>query len=431
MVAVAVSGGGDSMALTLLADAWARRHGGRAVALTVDHGLRPESAAEAAVVGAWLAARGIDHHVLAWEGVKPRSAIQEAARTARYELMSAWCRRAGVLHLLLAHQLEDQAETFLMRLERGSGADGLAAMSALAETGGVRLLRPLLGIPRERLRVTLARFGQEWVEDPSNHNQAFGRVRIRRRLAAFAEGGCTADRLGRIVEDFGRHRRQREAGVVRLLAGVCTLLPAGYAVIDGAALAAAELDIATGALGRVLATVGGGAYRPAPNRVAALLPWFAGKGDAPSVTLARCRCLRRQGRVVICRENRRLPAPMALAAGERIWWDERFSIVAAGAEGADGAAPLEGLTLAPLGREGWAEVVAAAPDLRRTAVPHPVCLGLPAVRDPQGVREVPFVGYRRPLPPAAGPIMAIVQFSPRNSLSGIGFCLARPVSSTI
>ena len=127
-IAIAVSGGGDSMALVLLADRWARAQGGRVTALTVDHGLRDGSSREAAQVATWLWGLEIAHTILPWTGPKPKTGIQKAAREARYALMSDWCRGQGVLHLALAHNLEDQAETYLMRLGRGSGGDGLAAM---------------------------------------------------------------------------------------------------------------------------------------------------------------------------------------------------------------------------------------------------------------------------------------------------------------
>jgi tRNA(Ile)-lysidine synthase len=150
-LAVAVSGGADSLSLALFAAAWARKRGGCASALTVDHGLRPEAAAEARRVGRWLRARGIEHRIIAWRGTKPAANIQAAARAARYGLLSAWCARHGVLHLLLAHHADDQAETYLMRLARGSGVDGLAAMAPVHELPSVRVLRPLLDVPRARL----------------------------------------------------------------------------------------------------------------------------------------------------------------------------------------------------------------------------------------------------------------------------------------
>src|SRR5262249_20106992 len=178
-LAVAVSGGRDSMALALLVAAWAERRGGRVTAITVDHGLRPEAAAEARQVGRWLRAHGITHRTLRWRppaGALP-GGLQAAARAGRYAPPCGWGRPRGVLHLALAHQQEDQAETLLLRLARGSGLDGLAAMAPIAERMGVRLLRPLLSVPRARLRATLVAAPQPWIDDPSNENPAHARIR--------------------------------------------------------------------------------------------------------------------------------------------------------------------------------------------------------------------------------------------------------------
>ncbi|MBF0335348.1 MAG: tRNA lysidine(34) synthetase TilS, partial [Alphaproteobacteria bacterium] len=178
-IAVALSGGADSMALALLADRWAAARGGVAHALTVDHRLRPESGAEAAQVAAWMASLGIGHHILARMGERPVGDLQAAARAARHALLEDWCRARGVPHLLLAHHREDQAETLLLRLARGSGLDGLAAMAPIAERPFARLLRPLLDVPRARLEATLERAGQSWIDDPSNADRAYARVRLR------------------------------------------------------------------------------------------------------------------------------------------------------------------------------------------------------------------------------------------------------------
>src|SRR5439155_7478782 len=133
--------------------------GGEAWALTVDHRLRPESAVEAQTVAEWLAPRAIPHEVLVWADKKPASGIQEAARAARYRLLAGWCRERGCLHLLTAHHREDQAETHLIRRRAGSGVDGLAGMSAVREMAGVRLVRPLLSVPKARLVALLAAEG--------------------------------------------------------------------------------------------------------------------------------------------------------------------------------------------------------------------------------------------------------------------------------
>jgi len=150
-IAVAVSGGPDSLALLLLTDRWVRERGGAAIALTVDHGLRPDSASEAALVGAWVKSRGIAHQVLSWTGDKPLTGIQAAARRARYRLLTEACAARGILHLAFAHHADDQAETVLFRKERGSGPAGLAGMAASRSLGAVRMIRPLLGWPKSAL----------------------------------------------------------------------------------------------------------------------------------------------------------------------------------------------------------------------------------------------------------------------------------------
>jgi tRNA(Ile)-lysidine synthase len=179
LIAVAVSGGPDSLALIILADRWARQRGGEAWALTVDHGLRPESAEEARTVAGWLTDRCISHETLVWAGAKPQSGIQEAAREARYRLLGQWCRAHGVLHLLTAHHREDQVETYLIRRRAGSGIDGLAGMSAVRELAGCRLVRPLLSVPRARLLAVLKEEDQPFLSDPSNLDPAFERARLR------------------------------------------------------------------------------------------------------------------------------------------------------------------------------------------------------------------------------------------------------------
>ena len=261
-VAVAVSGGADSLALCLLADGWARARGGRVSALTVDHGLRPESAAEALAVGRWLKARGLDHHVLRWRGPKPASGVQAAARTARYRLLGRWCREAGVLHLALAHHLDDQAETFLMRLGRGSGVDGLAAMSAIVEKPWARVIRPLLGVAKDRLEATLRAAGQDWIEDPSNRDPGFGRTGARATLSGMVAAGLTAEALSETTSAMARARIALEDAAAALAATCCSVYPEGYARIDGPALAAAPAEVSLRVLGRVLASVGGGAHGP-------------------------------------------------------------------------------------------------------------------------------------------------------------------------
>lgn len=180
-MAIAVSGGGDSMALLDLA----RQHGAAmrvaVQAVTLDHGLRPEAEDEVALVAAYCAAQKIPHHVLRWiwDG---RGNLQEAAREARYKLIAEWARAAGVDAVALGHTQDDVAETFLMRLSRAAGVDGLAAMEGDFTRHGMRWVRPLLGLSRQALRDYLGARGLAWAEDPSNSDLRFDRVKARRAL---------------------------------------------------------------------------------------------------------------------------------------------------------------------------------------------------------------------------------------------------------
>lgn len=178
---LAVSGGPDSLAMLLLA---AEARPAQVEAATVDHGLRPESRAEAEKVAEVCARLGIPHQILTatWEE-PPETAIQERARRKRYELLGEWARERGIGALLTAHHVDDQAETFLMRLNRGAGVKGLAGMRRIREGNGGALVRPLLDWRRSELEAVCSTYGVEPVADPSNDDEQFERVRIRKALA--------------------------------------------------------------------------------------------------------------------------------------------------------------------------------------------------------------------------------------------------------
>jgi tRNA(Ile)-lysidine synthase len=415
-LAVAVSGGADSLALAVLAAAWARPRGGSVTALTVDHGLRPEAAAEARYVRRTLAPLGIGQRTLRWHGPKPGSNIQATARRARYELLNGWCESHGVLHLLLAHNLGDQAETLLLRLGRGSGLDGLAAMAALSETPGLRLLRPLLGVPKDRLKATLSRRRIAWVEDPSNLDLAFGRVKIRALLPALAAEGLTPARLAATAGALGRARNALDQEVARLLVRTAIVHPAGFASLDPAALAAAPEETGLRALARLLVTMGGLDYAPRLERLERLYGRIrAGLGRG--ATLGGCRIIPRRGRLLVVREAARA-ADCALRAGARVHWDGRFEIaVRPGARTRRGT-----LVLGALGQAGWAELIGAYPEGRGSPIPLPARYALPALRDSRGLVAVPHLGYTRR--GTAGGALKYCRFAPKSGLASVPFTVA-------
>ena len=287
-VAVAVSGGADSLALALLMKAWGDALGVGVIALTVDHRLRPEAEREARQVGDWLQAYDLDHYILTWQdGPATQSGIQARARDARYGLMADWCRANGVRHLFLAHHLGDQAETFLMRLKRGSTLHGLAAMTAKRDLGGgVTLCRPLLDVPKARLVAGLEALGQPWIEDPSNQNPAFERVRTRALIRHLKAEGVTTARLSgaargarqvteildRAVAAFERRAVERREGEI---------------AIDARALGDLPGPVAERLMALILTDVGGRDYPPAPDKVSRLTRAI-GRADFRARTLGGC-----------------------------------------------------------------------------------------------------------------------------------------------
>jgi len=424
-LAVAVSGGADSMALVLLAARWARQCRGSLTALSVDHGLRPEARAELLRVRRWLAARGIAQRILVWRAPKPSANLQAEAREARYRLIEEWCEKAGVIHLLVAHQAEDQAETFLLRLARGSGVYGLAAMAPMAERAGLRLLRPLLSLPRARLLATLTACKQEWIEDPSNDDSRYARVRLRTLMPALAQEGIEPARLFATAARFARVRAALEEECARLLAAAVELRPEGYALCEPALFRAAPEEIALRALASLIQSLGGSTHTPRLERLTRLYRALLGRPLPAPRTLGGCRILaapgrRWRGRLLICREWRRAGPAIALAPGASAEWDGRFRLRL------ERHLPrLSGpLSLAALGEAGWAELAAKRPDLRATALPAAVRPSLPALRDLDGLLAVPHLQYGRGQDQAASLYVRALIFHPARALAGAGRTVA-------
>lgn len=336
-IVAAVSGGGDSLALLLLAKLWLETtaNGTRLVAATVDHGLRPESAGEARDVAALCARFRIPHHILPWRGAKPEHGVSAAARDMRYRLLAEAARAFGAGIVLTGHTLDDQVETVAMRRQRRGEGRGLAGMApATLFEGGVWIVRPLLGARREALRAFLRRNGIGWADDPSNTDPYYERARVRAALS----GDAPAEILP-AIDAARRHRlalAERAAGLIRTHArlaapGLVRLAP-GFAAVDDA-------EAAIHALRLLLAACGGSTHLPDEARAATLFGRLGAGGVRATLSRSVVDC-RRSG-TYLRRESRGLPAAAPVEDGAL--WDGRFRLHATGGAG--------DLAIAPCGAE--------------------------------------------------------------------------------
>ena len=378
---LAVSGGGDSMALLHLAV----EAGLRVQATTVDHGLRPEAAAEAAGVARICAALGVPHRTLRWHWDGTGN-LQDAARRGRRALIGDWALGQGLAAVALAHTQDDVAETFLMRLARGAGVDGLAAMAGDWPENGVQWLRPLLAVSRAELRHYLRAKGLTWAEDPSNDNPRFDRVRARQALAALAPLGLGPARLAEVAGHLAEARQALEAATDAAWARA--VRDRGLALeLDLPALVLQPAEVRRRLLVAVILRIAPAEYAPRGAAVQALLARLLEGKDG---MLAGCRFQWVKGRLWAFREAK---AVAGLVAGPDALWDGLWRIAGPLPAGAQVGALGAGLTLCP----GW----------RATGLPRAALLASPALRLDGVLIAAPHAGFGMgysaiPLFPAAG-----------------------------
>lgn len=374
---LAVSGGGDSMALMHMARHWAAQPGCVLHVATVDHGLRPEAREECALVARRAAEIGAPHDILpwAWDG---RGNLQDRARRARQDLLSNWAQARGIAHVALGHTRDDQAETLLMRLQRGSGVDGLAGMAPARHDGPVTWLRPLLDLRRDTLRDHLRGIGWDWAEDVSNLDPAYTRVRTRQAIAAL---GLDVDRLTETAAHMAAARQVLDHAAAQAARDIVTQ-DHGDLVLDSAGLAALPGDTRARLVAAALCWVGQSPYRP---RLAALRAAL----DLPRATLHGCLMVQSGDGLRICREWKAVDGLAAPFPGP---WDARWTI--------DGPACKE-LEIRPLGPDAI-----HLTDRADWLVPRDSLAASPAVWDGTRLIAAPLAGFNpdfrakcRALPP--------------------------------
>ncbi|QBY00104.1 tRNA lysidine(34) synthetase TilS [Rhodophyticola sp. CCM32] len=365
-IGVAVSGGGDSLALLMLTMGWARARGPDVVpqiqAITVDHGLRKDSGAEAAWVAARAAELGADHVTLRWQGWDGQGNLQAEARAARYRLMGDWARaeRPDMPVILLGHTRDDLAETFLMRLARGSGVDGLAAMAETSDSDGVRFLRPLLSERRKALRDVLNDKGLTWLDDPSNDDPKFDRIRVRQALDLLGPLGVTADRLADTACHMSRARAGLEAHAADTATRIVTEPLPGVILFDRPAFAATDRETQLRLLAHGLQRLASAAYRPRLKSLeTALDDALTGKGS----TLHGGHILATGTDILVTREHAAV-ADLEVPADGHAKWDSRWQVR---------GTRLQGCTIRALGAAGASKID------RPPGLPHAALISYPGV----------------------------------------------------
>ncbi|WP_026756411.1 tRNA lysidine(34) synthetase TilS [Sediminimonas qiaohouensis] len=379
---VAVSGGSDSVALLRMLADWAPGAGVSLHVVTVDHGLRPESADEARAVAALAAQLGAAHDTLHWRGWDGTGNVQDAARQARYRLIRDWALARGIGQVALGHTGDDQAETVLMALARGAGVDGMAAMPVRRDLDGVTLVRPMLGLRRAALRRWLEARGQDWADDPGNEDPRYDRIKARRALEALAPLGVDAQALARVAGNMAEARAALRAATAEA-ARDCAAVEAAELRITASALEQLPSEIARRLLIHALHNVGAAPHAPRRDAIARLREAIA---QGRRSTLAGCLIAVREGAVHIGRE----PSAVAgLCAAPGDIWDRRWRVEPSpDADNKD----IAGTQVAALGEAGLAQC--PDPDAwRKTGLAREAILAAPAVWRGDTLLAAPVAGW--------------------------------------
>ena len=359
VIGVAVSGGGDSMALLHLMHRASATSGWRIEAVTVDHVLRPEAAAEARMVAAFCDGIGVTHATLVWQHGEITGNLMDQARRARKTLIAGWARERGIGTVVLGHTADDQAETLLMEMGRAAGLDGMSGMQAVWQEQGVLWSRPLLHQSRASLRDYLTAQRIAWVEDPTNDDAAYTRVKARRALQALAPLGITAERVAAVAVNLS-HSRNALAWVLEREAGRLVRESAGALTIDKKGFMLLPWDVQRRLLIAALRWLSGSEQAPRGQKLDRM--YFA-LVSGKEATLAGCRLRHLPESLLLVREPRAVAAALTPVGA---LWDRRWLL-----EGPGG----EGLHLAALGAEGLRQ----CNDWRATGLRREILLVTPAV----------------------------------------------------
>lgn len=330
-IVLGVSGGPDSLALALLTKHWIDKIGGKLICLTVNHNLRPESENEAAYTSKLLKKYNIEHHILDWEGTKKKSNLQDQARKARISLLTNWCLNNKIKHLFLAHTQDDEVETFFMRLFRGSGLQGLSSIQHISEYNSVNIIHPLLNFKKEELERFLSEQDIKWITDPSNNNDQFLRVKIRKFLKSEIMNDIIPytlmlDRCKNGIDSIKRANDLIEKQKNKIISEIIELHPEGYLTIKYSEFAKIPMELSLNILASCLITISGKHfYRPRFESLKLLYKHILSHSKK-AITLWECEVKIKKNLIFIYHEVKKTTPPISIIDKNTIKWDNRFII---------------------------------------------------------------------------------------------------------
>jgi len=326
-IAVAVSGGIDSLSLVLIANKWAKKHKIKIVGITVDHCLRKESANEAKYVAKLLKSKKIEHHILKLENKVPKKNIEAILREKRYQVLTEFCKEKKIKVLLVAHHLQDQAETFFIRLFRGSGIDGLASMKSYRKLNGIKIVRPFLNLNKEILRQYLLENKIEWVEDPSNKDEKYLRNKIRNFLNSFEDKKNILQRIDSAIKEIAKAKEIIQQKIERLDKEILEFNKKGFYKINLTKFSNLDDDLGLRILANALMKVSGNPYKPRLEKLKRLYQKIL-KGFKKE-TFYGC-IIQKIDNDSFCvyREYSAIGEDEKVIANKEIIWDNRFKITA-------------------------------------------------------------------------------------------------------
>ena len=375
-ILVGVSGGADSLCLALLL----KDLKFNIIAAIVNHNLRSESLAEANKVGEILANHQIDHVILNWEhDAKPTTKIQELARNARFKLFNEYASQNGIKYLFLGHNQDDQAETFIFRLCKGSGLDGLTAIKSVTQLDDLTIVRPLLGYSRSSIEATLLERKQTWINDPSNQNTKFARVRIRNIVKALETEGLTPEVIAQTIYKLDLAKDCLNSQALKFINDHCKFDDFGFITISSLDLNSLHLELRYRVAQKLLKIIGGKYYQPKRKQLVYLINMLNPDKNSKAFTFCGCYICFKKDKIYFIREANSVTCNPIVADN---MWDNRFNIRFLSTK--------KNLKIKPLGNVGYCMV---PKELRRISMPYKAHWSLPAIWDNDFLIAVPHLEY--------------------------------------